>query len=89
MDDIWIYFARESGSTEIATRVVDRITERFVLLAKYPYLGRRRDRDLSPGLRSFPAGDYLIFHRIAEGSVVMVLRVVHGNRDIAALLKGL
>lgn len=37
LDDIWIHIARESGSTDIATRVVERITERFWLLARYPY----------------------------------------------------
>jgi plasmid stabilization system protein ParE len=35
LDDIWIHIARESGSTEIATRVVEGITERFWSLARY------------------------------------------------------
>ncbi len=34
--------------------------------------------------RSFPTGEYLIFHRIAEPGVC-VMRVVHGRRDLAAL----
>jgi plasmid stabilization system protein ParE len=48
LDDISFHIARESGSAEIATRVLERITGRFWLLARYPYLGRRRD-DLRPG----------------------------------------
>jgi toxin ParE1/3/4 len=56
-------------------------------LARYPYLGRARDEDLRPGLRSFPAGDYLIIHRIAEDEVVLILHVMHGSRDIARLLR--
>src|SRR6266852_6908515 len=32
-----------------------RITERFWLLARYPWLGRPRDEDLHPGLRSIQA----------------------------------
>jgi hypothetical protein len=32
--------------------VVEDIMERFWLLARYPYIGRRRDHDLGPGLRS-------------------------------------
>ena len=56
LDAIWIRIARESDSIDIATRVVESITERFWLLARYPYMGRRRD-DLRPGLRSFTAGD--------------------------------
>ena len=54
LDGIWLHIARESGSIEIATRVVDGIVERFWLLARYPYMGRHRD-DLRPGLRSLTA----------------------------------
>jgi toxin ParE1/3/4 len=85
LDGIWIRIARESGSVDIATRVVESITERFWLLARYPYLGRQRDEDLLPGLRSFPADDYIIIHRIGENGVALILHVVHGSRDIAAL----
>jgi toxin ParE1/3/4 len=85
LDGIWIYIARESGSTDTATRVVENITERFWLLARYPYMGRRRDDDLRPGLRSLAADDYIIIHRIAEDDVVLILHVVHGSRDLVAL----
>jgi len=86
LDDIWLYIARESGNMDIATRVVEKITEHFWLLARYPYLGRPRDVDLRPGLRSFPVDDYLIIHRIVEHDVVLILHVVHGSRDIVASL---
>ena len=85
LDDIWLYVARESGSIDIATRFVENITEHFWFLARYPYLGRARDEDLRPGLRSFPVGDYLIIHRIADDEVVLILHVVHGSRDIETL----
>jgi plasmid stabilization system protein ParE len=86
LDGIWLRIARESGSIEIATRVVDDITERFWLLAQYPYIGRRRDDDLAPGLRSFSADDYVIIHRIESEDAVLILHVVHGSRDIVAFL---
>jgi len=85
LDGIWIHIARESGSIDIATRVTERITERFWLLARHPYVGRRRDDDLRPGLRSFTADDYIIIHRIVEDDVVLILHVVHGSRDLGAL----
>jgi toxin ParE1/3/4 len=85
LDGIWIRIARESGSVDIATRVVENITERFWLLARNPYLGRPRDEDLLPGLRSFPVDDYIIIHRVEESEVVLILHVVHGHRDISAL----
>ena len=85
LDAIWLHMARESGSIDLATRVVERISERFWLLARYPYLGRARDEDLGPGLRSFPADEYLIIHRVQPDDVVLILHVVHGRRDIVAL----
>jgi plasmid stabilization system protein ParE len=85
LDGIWIHIARESGSLDIATRVIETITERFWLLACYPYMGRRRDDDLRPGLRSFAANDYVIIHRVVENEVVLILHVVHGSRDVVAL----
>jgi toxin ParE1/3/4 len=86
LDGIWVHVARESGSIDIATRVLESLTERFWLLARYPYMGRRRDHDLRPGLRSFTADDYVIIHSIVEDDVVLILRVVHGSRDLVALL---
>jgi plasmid stabilization system protein ParE len=85
LDGIWIHIARESGSMDIATRVVESITERFWLLARYPYMGRRRDDDLRPGLRSLADDDYVIIHSIVEDGVVLILHVLHGSRDIVAL----
>jgi toxin ParE1/3/4 len=93
LDDIWCYIARKSGSLEIADRFTeflsDRFTEflsdRFYLLANHPYIGRRRDEELRPGLRSFPVRDYVIFYRI-EDEDVLILRVLRGSRDIKALL---
>jgi toxin ParE1/3/4 len=84
LDDIWYYIARESHSIEIADRVVDAISDRFFLLATYPHLGRRRDEDLLPGLRSFPVGEYVIFYRV-EAEDVLILRVIRGSRDIESL----
>jgi toxin ParE1/3/4 len=60
LDEIWYYIASESGSKDIADRFVALVTERFLLIAGHPYIGRRRD-DLRAGLRSFPVGQYLIF----------------------------
>jgi plasmid stabilization system protein ParE len=54
--EIWRYVAQESGAIEIADRLIDSITGHFLLLARNPYMGRARDGDLRPGLRSLPAG---------------------------------
>ena len=43
LDDIWYYVAKESGSIEIANRLIDTLTDRFFMLAGFPYVGRARD----------------------------------------------
>ncbi len=70
---------------EVADRLVDAITDTFFLLAQYPHLGRKRDRDLRPGMRSFPVGDYIILYKI-DRTKVSILRVIRGSRNIRALL---
>jgi len=84
LDDIWDYIATNSGSFDIADRLIDSITQRFSLIATHPNIGRARDEDLRAGLRSFPAGEYVIVYRIVEEDV-RILRVLRGSRDIEAL----
>ncbi len=64
--------------------MIDSITARFALLARQPYIGRRRDADLRAGVRSFVVGDYVIAYRV-DGDNVLILRVLRGSRDIEAL----
>lgn len=79
--DIWTYIAEDS--IEQADRWVDRLDEKFALLATQPLMGRARD-ELAAGLRSFPFGRYVIFFvPIDQG--VDVVRVLHGARDIDAV----
>jgi toxin ParE1/3/4 len=85
LDDIWHYVAVNSGSLETADRMIDSITDRFLLLAAHPHAGRDRSQDLRPGLRSFPVSTYLIVYRI-EDQDVLILRVLRDSRDITMLL---
>ena len=78
LDEIWYYIAMESGSVDVANRLIDSITGRFVLLSGHPYLGR------GPGSRSFPLGEYVIVYCV-EDENVLILRVAHGRRDLEAL----
>lgn len=86
LDEIWYFLATESRNVDVADRVVDSITARFALLAGQPYIGRRRDEDLRPGVRSFVVGDYVIAYRL-DGDNVLILRVLRGSRDIEALFR--
>lgn len=84
LDDIAYYVATETGSLDVAERLIDSITNRFYLLAHHPKLGRARDDDLGPGTRTFPTGNYVIVYDIV-GQDVRILRIAHGRRDLAAL----
>ncbi len=86
LDGVWYYIAKASGSIEIADRVIDSLTNRFFLLARYPHIGRRRDEDLRSGLRSFLAGEYVIIYRI-EDEDVLILHVIRASRDVEALFR--
>jgi toxin ParE1/3/4 len=86
LDDIWLYVARESGSMEVASRLIDSITDRFCFLAGFPQAGRARDREFGAGVRSFPVGEYIVVYCV-EGADVFILRVVHGRREMEKLFE--
>jgi toxin ParE1/3/4 len=86
LDAIWSYVAIESGDTEVADRLVNSITDNFFVLSKHPELGRPRDHDLRPGLRSLSVGQYVVLYRI-EKRDVLILHVLHGRRNLKKLLQ--
>lgn len=85
LDEIWEYVFLNSSSDAIADRQLELIGDGLRLLIRWPRIGRARD-ELQLGMRSLTVGDYLIFHRIARGHV-MILRVLHGRRDLARLMR--
>jgi toxin ParE1/3/4 len=86
LDEIWSYVATESGDVDVAGRLINSIADHFFILSKHPQLGRRRDHDLRPGLRSLAVGAYVILYRI-NGRDVSILHVLHGRRDLKTLLR--
>jgi len=86
LEALWDYVSTESGSDDIADSLIDALAERFTSLATFPYLGRARDRDLGAGRRSLPVYHYVIIYSIT-GSDVLILRVVHGRRDLIDIMK--
>jgi toxin ParE1/3/4 len=86
LDEIWLYIAQNSSTLNIADRFIEFLTDRFSLLARNPYIGRRRDEELRPGIRSLAVRDYIILYRI-DNEEVLILRVLRGNRDIEALFR--
>jgi len=87
LDKIWHFVATHSDSVAIADRVIESITDRFILLARYPEIGRSRHHDLRRDLRSFAVGEYIIFYRIEGKKDVLIVHVIRGSRDIESLLE--
>ena len=83
LDNIWLYIARD-GTIEIANKLIDSITDHFFLLARYPHLGRARDEDFGAGSRTLAVGEYVVVYCV-EAADVLILRVVHGRRDLESL----
>ncbi len=83
LDEIWFYIAQDDVSA--ADKFIRAIVMRFPKLATMPLMGRTRE-ELSPRLRSFPIGRYLIFYRPMENGVEIV-RVLHGARDFPPLFE--
>ena len=81
LTDVWGFIAQDN--TEAADRLIDEIYEKCQFLAGTPKAGRQRP-DLDPSIRSFAAGNYVIFYRDSTKGIE-VARVLHGHRDIASL----
>jgi toxin ParE1/3/4 len=75
--EIWAYVAKDRPVA--ADGLIDTFYQKFRLAAANPDSGESRD-DLSPGLRVFSVGDYVVgFRKVPQG--VEIVRVVHGARD--------
>ncbi len=78
VDQIFVYWAKRVG-VETADRLIDKVVERFWLLGEYPQAGKHCV-DIHPGVRSFPAGKYIIYYRTVRRTTE-ILHVFHGARD--------
>jgi toxin ParE1/3/4 len=78
LDEIFLYWA-ERASLTIADRVIDGIVERFRLLGEFPEAGRSSD-EIAPGVKCFPAGEYLIYYRRAR-KYTNILHIFHSARE--------
>jgi toxin ParE1/3/4 len=84
--EIWSYTKKQAG-VAIADHVEATIRERVAFLAETPGAGHRR-RDLTDeDVRFFPVYSFLIVYR-PETRPLQIASILHGRRDVEALLKG-
>lgn len=82
IEDIWCFLSL--ASDHAAERVVESVVSRCERIADAPRQGRARD-DLFPVVRAVAHMRFVILYTVRDGKV-HVMRVVHGARDLDALL---
>jgi toxin ParE1/3/4 len=82
--NIWAAIAKVRDERS-ADRMNRKILEACRLKARFPETGRMRE-EIAPGLRSTVVRPYVIFFQAQAGSI-LVLRILHGRRDIEPLLR--
>ncbi len=81
--DIWSYIAKDSLKAARSIRL--NIFDACQTIAEYPNVGRRREDLTDKPVLFWAIGSYLIVYN-PERRPVEIVRVLHGARDVAALL---
>ena len=87
LDEIWDYYATELQNPDAADRISDEIFKAFDKLARTPGMGHFRSDLAAEPLRFWHVRSFLIIYR-SEKRPIEVVRVLHGARDVQAILGG-
>ena len=81
LEEIEAWMAQHNPSRTVT--FIESLADALDGLADMPLMGRARP-EIRPGLRSIVHRSYVVFYRpTSEG--ILVLRVIHGARDIAKM----
>ena len=86
LHEIWDYYASEIQDVDVADRIRDELFAAFDALAKTPGMGHYRSDLVAEPLRFWRVRDYLILYR-SEKRPLEIVRVLHGKRDVQAILE--
>jgi plasmid stabilization system protein ParE len=84
--EIWEYYAITIDNIDVADGIRDEFFAAFGELAKAPGMGHYRNDLVAEALRFWRVREYLIIYR-SEKQPLEIVRVLHGKRDVQALLK--
>ncbi|MCP3056481.1 type II toxin-antitoxin system RelE/ParE family toxin [Aurantimonas marianensis] len=79
--EIWLHIALDSPLA--ADRLIERIGERILRLARFPEMGVARP-DIADGVRVLSVPPFLVLFQV-ESDKVEVVRVIHGARDLPSI----
>ena len=82
---IWHYYAEELTDPDLADRMIAEIIQGIHTVARTPGIGHLRTDLSDDPLRFWGVRKYLIIYR-AEKSPIEIVRVLHGARDVQAIL---
>jgi plasmid stabilization system protein ParE len=87
LDEIWDYYGIELKNPDAADRLIDDLFKAFHKLAQTPGMGHFRSDLAKEPLRFWRVRRYLVIYR-SEKRPVEIVRVLHGARDVQAILGG-
>ncbi len=85
VEQIEAYLVR-NASEDTATRTESRLFAAFAELARTKSLGHRRLDVSQPGLLFYLVDPYLVAFRRSADETVLIIRVLHGRRNLPAIL---
>ena len=85
LDEIWRYIVIQVNQ-ETADRVDSDLHDAMKALARMPGMGHRRPETPNTPYRFWKVYSYLIAYRVERGTVIVV-RVIHGARDLRKLFR--
>ncbi len=84
LNDLWNYVADES--IDAADRLSEQIFGAFEELARFPHMGHKREDLTKFPVLFWPVDNYLVIYR-GTHSLIEIVGVVHGKRDVPAFLQ--
>lgn len=86
LEEIWLYTA-DTWSITQADRYTDSFAQSFETILAMPEIARERG-EFTPPVRIHPSGQHHVVYRI-EGDHILVIRILGGRQDWAAILKAI
>jgi toxin ParE1/3/4 len=85
LENIWDYIAADDRAA--ADRVIDELFEACERLASWPGTGHFRPDLTDAQVRFWPVRPYVIIYR-ERPDRIQIAAVLHGSRDVSAVLEG-
>ena len=77
----------EQSTRAVAARILNELRNAFCRISEFPGIGHWRNDLVTQEIRFYRVRRYLILYR-ETGSLIQIIRVLHGARDIKGILGG-